>query len=217
MTKQSAHTSTPSAIRSFCILGFIAIVIGIFSYNTVWLGDDLNYAYSFSDERHDYRVESAEDIIESLNAHYFKVNGRYAAHCLIQLFCGPLGHIPFAVANGLVYVAFILLICKNCKISLYDVNAVLSVCVMALMSFMTKMMPSCQICYIWMFTLVLLWLYVFFNKSGKRGVTCYIVAGLFSVIAGNGQEGISIGICCADSFIGIRTTRDLPPCSMLWR
>ncbi len=73
----------------------------------------------------------------------------------------------------------------------------LSMSIMALLSFMTKMTPSCQICYIWMFAVVLLWLYVFFYKKHSDNWLICLVAGLISVLAGNGQEGLSIGICVA--------------------
>ncbi len=83
----------------YLILFIVSLVIAVFSYYTVWLGDDLYYGYNCSDLYENHRIGNLKDVIISQNAHYFETNGRYFAHCLIQLFCGILGHWPFAVMS----------------------------------------------------------------------------------------------------------------------
>lgn len=185
---------------SLCILIGVALIIGILSYNNVWLGDDIFYGYRFDEASHNVKVQNIRDILQSQEAHYSKVNGRYLAHCIVQLFCGIWDKMAFAVCNGLVYIAFIYFICKLVNIRISNYCGVLSVTILALLSFMTKMTPAFQINYVWMFTLVLFWLYIFFYKNESRNLVICILYGVLAILIGNGQEAISIGICGAGVF-----------------
>ena len=91
---------------SWLLLLMVAVVVGVFCYINVWLGDDINYAFSCVTERRDELIHSISDIFISQNAHYFTTNGRYVPHVFVQLFCGILGHGAFAIANGVFYVFF---------------------------------------------------------------------------------------------------------------
>lgn len=173
-------------------------MIAFVSYNTIWLGDDINYAYSFTFERNRYEIESLSDIIASQNEHYQMVNGRYLAHCLVQLFCGILGHGPFAIANGFIYICLVLILCKIAGADWRNWKVLLGISSLALLAFQTKMVPSCQIGYIWMFVLSLGWIYFFLKKNIKtRNWLKLCLALILSILIGNGQEGLNIGICGA--------------------
>lgn len=198
-------------IAPYLIFTIISLVIALFSYYTVWLCDDLHYGYNCSELHKNQPIKNLSDIIVSQNAHYFNTNGRYFAHCLIQLFCGILGRWPFALMNAIVYVAFICLLCKITGTNISNSKSLISMSIMALLSFMTKMMPSCQICYVWMFVVVLLWLYIFFYKKDYNNWLICLFAGLLSVIAGNGQEGLSIGICAAGLIYWLKNRHDFTP------
>ena len=183
---------------SAAILLIVAIVIGIFSYNTVWLGDDINYAFDFREDHRDEIVSSFTQIIQSMNAHYMTENGRHVPHILVSCFCGLWGHLAFAIVNGLFYVAFILALCKLCKVTLSNVVGLLSVTIFALIVFQTKMTPSCQIGYIWNFTEAMIFLILFFTTKERHDSWWQLVLlGVYSLIAGNGNEALNIGICCA--------------------
>ena len=179
---------------SITVLFVVAIVIAVFSYNTVWLGDDINYAFDFRPEHNDEIVSSFSQIISSLNEHYQTVNGRYVPHILVQAFCGIWGHGLFALVNGLMYIVFMIALCRLCKVRLDNLKGVLSVAVFSLIVFQAKMVPSCQIGYIWTFSLVMIFLLGFFTERNIDKWWQILLLGLFSLIAGNGNESLNIGV-----------------------
>lgn len=185
------------------LLLIVAVVIAVFSYMAVWLGDDINYAYSWVDQS---LVSSIRDSIASQNVHYFVSNGRYVAHVIVQCFCGFLGHGWFAVANGLAYVLFMVLLCKITGITKSDDKNILMLTLTVLLSFQTKMVPSCQVGYIWMFSLSLLWLKYFFSDS-KYNVWQSALLIILSLLAGNSQEAISVGISGALFFYWVENRK----------
>ena len=179
---------------SAAILLIVAIVIGIFSYNTVWLGDDINYAFDFREDHRNEIVSSFSQIIQSLNYHYLTVNGRYVAHVAVQYFCGIWGHLAFVIANAAAYVVFLLVLCRICYVKLTNLRGVLSVTLFALLVFQTKMVPSCQIGYIWTFALVMIFLILFFSTRPLCKWWQLILLGILSLIAGNGNEALTVGV-----------------------
>lgn len=182
------------SIGSIILLIIVASLICWFSILAVWLGDDLNYAYSFIPGLRMYRVQSLMDIIQSQNAHYFYVNGRYWAHVLVQYFCGIWGQPIFAVCNGIAYILFFLILFKLYGTSLSNFKSVASIVVLSLLSLQTKMVPSCQIGYIWTFAVTMCFIYIFFKTSSDSNPFRLILLALFSIFAGNGQEGINVGV-----------------------
>ena len=179
---------------SWLLLLMVAVVVGLFCYINVWLGDDINYAFSCVTERRDELIHSISDIFISQNAHYFTTNGRYVPHVFVQLFCGILGHGAFAIANGVFYVFFFLLLGKLCGVKKSDTRGFLTLLLVGLLTFQTKMVPSCQIGYIWTFTFTMLFLDVFFNKGNRKNAIWLIAAFGGSLLAGNGQEALNLGV-----------------------
>lgn len=182
---------------SYSLFGIVAMVIGIFSYNTIWLGDDINYAFDFRPNHNNEVVSSLGQVLQSLNAHYIEVNGRHFPHILVQMFVGIWGRTAFAIANGLMYVAFLWSLCRLCRLKLKNFKGVVSVSLFALIVFQTKMTPSCQIGYIWTFTLVMIYLILFFSERPMDRWWQLVLLSLFSVVAGNGNEGLNLGISAA--------------------
>ena len=89
-----------------------AVCLGIFLVMLVcnlWtdlVADDYRYFFSYADES---RIESVADIFPSMAAHRHIMNGRVAAHFLVQLFL-LLPPIVFKLINSLVFLALIWLI-----------------------------------------------------------------------------------------------------------
>lgn len=176
------------------LLFVVAVVIAIFSYNTVWLGDDINYAYDFRPGHNEEIVSSLAQVLSSLNEHYMTVNGRYVPHVFVQLFCGIWGHAVFAVANALFYIIFIIALCRLSHVALYNIAGVFSVVIFSLIVFQTKMVPSCQIGYIWTFSLVMIFLIYFFSGKSYSKWWKIMLLGLLSLVAGNGNEALTLGV-----------------------
>ena len=179
---------------SLGILLVIAVVIGIFTYNTVWLGDDINYAYDYTPGHNDEVVSSIPQIIKSLNTHYLTTNGRHVPHFFVQAFCGMWGHGAFAVCNAVFYIVFLLALCRLCYVKLGNVRGVITVALLALLTFQTKMTPSCQIGYIWTFSVAMIYLLLFFSHRRFGKWWQLVLLSVFSLIAGNGNEAITLGI-----------------------
>ena len=89
-----------------------AVCLGIFLVMLVcnlWtdlVADDYRYFFSYADES---RIESVADIFPSMAAHRHIMNGRVAAHFLVQLFL-LLPPIVFKLINPLVFLALIWLV-----------------------------------------------------------------------------------------------------------
>lgn len=92
---------------SIAIISIVSLVMGIATYLTPWFLDDLNYMWSCGDGK--TLITSFDQVIQSQVTHYFTVNGRFCAHVLVQLFNGILGVGVFAIFNGIMYGANIVL------------------------------------------------------------------------------------------------------------
>lgn len=189
-----------------CIV-LAAIAIGLFSYYNEWLGDDVAYAYNCGDKSH--HISSFYEIIQSQNVHYFTSNGRYLAHVLVQGFCGLWGLGAFSVCNAIIYLFFFFAIFRLSGISLDNFKGVASVVLLSLLSFQTKMQPSCQIGFVWMFTFTLWLLIKFFRSDGDKSVLLCILFGLLSIIVGNGQEVLNFGVCVAFFLYWLKNMRKM--------
>lgn len=182
---------------SSIILLLLGTAIWWMSANVVWLGDDLDYKYMMKGEiwRSWGHINSIVDFFRSQWIHYQYVNGRFVAHSLVQLFNSQLGQQCFAVCNGIVYIFFALLLGKAGKVRLTENSGgILSAICLSVLCFITKMMPTCQIGYIWGMAANVGWLMLFFRKERPLWITT-IAMMLAGIIVGNWQESVSIGVC----------------------
>lgn len=167
------------------------------SANVVWLGDDLDYKYMMKGEIWQSwgHINTIGDFFKSQWIHYQHVNVRFVAHSLVQLFNSQLGQPTFAVCNAIVYMLFALLMGKAGKV-LFSQNpcGILSAICLAVLCFITKMMPTCQIGYIWGMMVNICWLMLFFRK-GRPSWLATIGMFISGIIVGNWQESVSIGVC----------------------
>lgn len=174
---------------------FVILVVTIFvlSDNVIWITDCVTYRYSFATGE---KISSIMDIFESQYAHYFSWNGRYVAHWLCQFFISFFGKGVFAAVNAVFYIALVLLVLRNSTSRPMTTRSVLTATCLVLLFCDTDYGPTCQIGYIWMSVLVLIFLLLFFNlaKTAKLSVPMCIGLFVFSLITGNAQEAINIGV-----------------------
>ena len=175
------------------VLSVVAVLLIYLCAYCPWLGDDIRYMFNFATGD---RIKDFRHIIISQNEHYFSVNGRYVAHVLVQIFCGLSNHIVFAICNGLVFIAFALMTLRLSGIKLNNVILSILGIFLCFLGFQTRAVPSCQIGYMWMFTLVMivLWFYLYKPNIDKRWWWILIP---FCIVAGWGQEAINLGVCGA--------------------
>ncbi len=181
---------------SICLLT-LGIAIWWMGANVVWLGDDLDYKYMMKGEIWQSwgYINSVKDFFQSQWIHYQHVNGRYVAHALVQLFNACLGQQTFAACNAIIYMLFALMLGKAGRVSLTEnPGGIISAICLAVLCFITKMMPTCQIGYIWGMLANICWLMLFFKK-GKPSWMATIAIMLLGIIVGNWQESVSIGVC----------------------
>lgn len=159
-----------------------------------WYGDDMMFKHFCRGEICDAReFKSPIDIIYSQANHYINANGRFVAHVLVQLFCGFLGPIAFGIFNAAMYIALTLLILSFIGSSIRNTKSLVSVIILTVICFSTKMMPSCQIGYIWSFVVALAFVKIFLTKR-EISPWWWIPLFIFAIIAGNFHEGVNFGI-----------------------
>lgn len=198
---------TQSVIVGVIYAIFFSVIVYL-SMLALWLGDDITYLYNFSNGN---LISSFSEIIESQWIHYFVMNGRFPAHALVQLFIALVGKTGFAIVNGLIYIAVVLLILKLCDVSHKDIMATGMVVMMYFLVFQTKYVPSCQIGYTWMFALVLFYLYLFFQKAHTLTPIHLLYLIPLSLLAGWSQEALVIGIAGALILYVLKNYHNLHP------
>lgn len=200
MSSLSEIRSSRNTRISLAIIIAVAVYYGFLVYITPWFQDDINYQFNFASDTagNSYdRISSISEIIESQANHYMTVNGRFVAHFFVQLFCGMLGHGPFAIFTSLFYVAFIFMILKLSGLGLKNIPSTVTAVIFTILSFQTETNPSCQVGYIWMYSLIMVFIWLFFKSSRRVSPLVLIPLGLFSLIIGNAHESLNIGVSAA--------------------
>ena len=102
-------TSAKTIVFGLLLLCIAAIIYGL-NYFTPLASDDWNYVFIFGT---DDKIQTLWDVFKSQYYHYFEMNGRITAHIITQTADGILGKGVFNIANTLVFLAFLYLICLN--------------------------------------------------------------------------------------------------------
>ncbi len=179
-------------LPNYISLGTLAALIFFFCEYIIWFGDPIIYGFSYADGT---PIDSFGDIFSSQYVHYLKYNGRVWAHVLCQAFSGILGQTAFAVCNAAMYIVFVLLFARITGRSWKDAAA-LRLCILTVLFFTdTAYNPNCQIGYIWTSTVTLAFIIEYFRyrTAEAPGVWRCVLLFVLSVLAGNGNEAISIG------------------------
>lgn len=202
-------------LGSTITLSIVFCSVLFFSYNALWMGDDLYYQYNFSLEpiplgdntiQFGEPINSYHDVLTSQNKHYLGRNGRWVTHVLVQSFCGIWGQTAFAVCNALVYLALIVIISAFCHKNIKNLgNTIWTSAVILFICFRLPMSPSLQINYVWMYTIALGFIYLFFKHKDETHFMAISVLGIFSLIAGECHETINIGIGVALIYNWVRS------------
>lgn len=188
---------------SLLLMLMVGVIVYAFCVENVWLVDNLFYKFKFDLTYHDFgngstlltdSIENIGDIVQSQVNHYQSWGGRFVAQSLVHLFCAILGYKWFALFNAMVYVTFINLIMSIAGVDWRNFKSLLTAIILVFLSFIMDMSPSFQINYIWMFTLALGFVKLFFTYVNEKNGFKLIGLGLFSFVAGVGHEGLNVGI-----------------------
>ena len=190
----------------YLLLAAVAgLIFGLSEY-IQWYGDSYLYRFDFGTGE---PIETFWDIFPSQYAHYFMMNGRVWAHVLCQGFSALWGQTAFAICNALVYVAFILLFVKIAGGSWVHTSTLLSCILMILLITDLSYNANCQIGYVWTSTITLVFIIYYCKcRDIKRAkIWQLVLLFLLSILAGNGNEAIAIGVGASlifDFFINYR-------------
>lgn len=172
----------------------ICFIVFLFSSSAIWLGDDILYRYHIGTGE---EISSVWDCFTSQLEHYKVMNGRFVAHFLVQISIALLGQTWFSLFNSFIYILCLILLIKLIGISFSEHLKILFLSLLILFGFQTKFVPSCQIGYIWMFAIVLIYILLFFKSQARCSGWHLIWLIPFSVIAGWTQEAVVVGISVA--------------------
>ena len=103
---KNIYSLNKNRIIFICILAAVFCLMLILNSFTLYCCDDYEYKYSFATGE---RISSLKDIIPSMKAHAYTMNGRLFAHSLVQLF-DMLPKAVFNVANSAMFTLLIFMI-----------------------------------------------------------------------------------------------------------
>ncbi len=184
-------------LLNYMLLGLMGVLIFCLTDYIQWYGDALLYRFHFGTGE---PVKSVGDIFASQYTHYFVMNGRIWVHLLCQAFSALWGQTAFALCNAAVYIIFILLFAKICQRDWHRFGDLL-ICTLVVMFFCdTSYIANCQIGYVWTSAVTLAFI-ILYQKSRNinQRITFLrqILLFLLSLLAGNGNEAIAIGVGAA--------------------
>lgn len=181
-----------------------AVLLGIFlimlfcNFNTDLVADDYMYCFSFAD---DSRIESVAQIIPSMAAHRHSMNGRVAAHFLVQLFL-MMPKAVFNIFNAAFFTALIWLIYSIGR-QKHEHSCLLAVLCFALIWLLQPQFGQVylwldgSVNYLWCAVVCLVWLlpwagkFLYDRELSPAAQAAYIV---FSVIVGGFSENASVAL-----------------------
>lgn len=199
MAKRSENNS--ASLLTLTALAALAAAIAGASLAVLWMGDDVDYGFFINKSIWDSAgsINGVNRFFASQGNHYIFVNGRFVAHVLVQFFCAVAGQPAFAICNAGVWCLFVCLACRACGVRrpLQNPAAAVTISALSVLVFVTKMMPSTQIGFVWMFALNLWFVSLYLPSLKKCNAKRTVLLCILAIIAGNGQEALSIGLCAA--------------------
>ena len=205
-----------SIINKRATIGFILITffLAFYAQNryAIFSIDDWTYAFIVDKDAFNYQAVVNDDVIRqpvtsfydaalSQSRDYFKTNGRFIIHTLVQYFCGTKTMEQFVIINSIIFALFTILMMRLTlrKIDIWSLLLLLSAIWILIphkgMTFMGNI--TCSIDYLWSCTATLLFLNILEImirqdfRCKKRTLAIFI---LYAFITGSLQESFGIGL-----------------------
>ncbi len=181
-------------LMSWGVILIFTVTLFYLSAIFFWSSDSPFFALRFEMDGSDsYRkMEGVWDLFQSQCTHYMTWSGRFVCQSLVQFFCAFTERPVFEICNMLVWLAFIFLSLRLAGIKVKNTASLFMVVCMSFLIFINiPYDPPFMINYLWMGTLVMAWLNIFFSSAKKSAVQLALIF-LLSILAGNSQESFSI-------------------------
>ncbi len=181
---------------------YAIISIDDWTYAFIVNNDAINYLSVTDDNILRQPVSSFYDAIISQSRDYFKTNGRFIIHSIVQYICGTKTMLQFVFLNSIMFVIFTLLVIRlsNCKYNIYNILFIFSSIWLLFphkgLTFMGNI--TCSVNYLWSSVAILLFIFLFIwsknRKNSKYSIFINILLSIYAFIAGSLQESFTIGI-----------------------
>lgn len=201
-----SKTITNEKIIKYEWIGVLTLVGILFYLLNRWTPlwrDDFIYIQIFGTDGKEH-IGNVCDVIRSQYHHYFLWNGRFIPHFIDQTFIGLIGKDTFNYFNAVVFILFIVLLCKttterkSCYLKLTSIILLLILFVWPGTRYtFIWMTGACN--YLWTATLVLYYDHLMKNPP-KRSFFNSVLLFLYGFITGWTHEGIISGIAIASSY-----------------
>lgn len=186
-----------STRKKYTLLLLISgIIFYILNYLTPLFSDDWHYNFIYGTLD---KIDNISDVIKSQYIHYFKCNGRFIPHFIIQLFDGILGKELFNVFNTIAFILFIHLsthLVKNEYKALYlPAFLILLLCFYFIPSFNNCFLWMSGACnYLWVADILLIFNILLFKQIKEK--IYYPLLFIIGMISGWTNEAFIIGMSC---------------------
>ena len=175
-------------LLSIVVLGFFFIASSLYPM----CQDDYLYKYVFNQNE---LVNNLSDVFRSQKNHWFLFNGRFVAHCLVQIFL-MFERIWFCFANCMCYA-----VCCGCIVKIVSRQNFVRNFLLVMLSLWLVLPTPGATCfwltgsfnYLWAMCATTIFLYLLFSDSR----ILHIIAIPAGIIVGNWHESIALATSCA--------------------
>lgn len=184
-----------NAKKKYILLIIISgIIFYILNHFTPLYSDDWHYNFIYGTFEN---INNLSDIIKSQYIHYFKVNGRFIPHFIVQLFDGILGKELFNIFNTIAFIFFLLLsthfVKDEYKTPYLPLFLILILCFFSIPSFNNCFLWMSGACnYLWVANILLLFNILLFKQINNR--IYYPILFIIGIISGWTNEAFVIGL-----------------------
>ena len=198
-----------SAVSFYLLDRYAIFSIDDWPYSWVSEADGNNYFSPLDEDAVRKHVDSIEDAVVSQSREYFRSNGRFLTHVLVQYLCGTVPMATFVILNSFVFLIFLYsMLCHSLQRP-FRISEML-----ILLSSIWFLIPfkgmtffgniAMTVNYLWTATFTLLFLLLYFHlKKRQKTLPLFALAGVFvlSAIVGSLQESFCIGFAGAFFFM----------------
>lgn len=198
-------------ITSILVIFFLSFYVQ--NQYAIFSIDDWTYAFIVNKDYVNYQSVTDDDVIRqpvtsfydafaSQSRDYFKTNGRFVIHTIVQYICGTKTMQQFIILNTLMFIAFTLLVIKlsDSFSNIFNILFILSSIWILFphkgLTFMGNV--TCSVDYLWSSVGTLLFIFLFSWLENRKYNNCsiftIIIITIYALIAGSLQESFTIGV-----------------------